>query len=200
VEATRPRTDRIPAAAWRQRLAKCLLRRPRWSADRRSRGVGLACVSPLRHRLAPPRLRKTAGQKPIFGVGVHVAYRSRAAGVNSLTRLFAFEPVCSKSVVPTQCPFAVAAGHLRGRCGPRGRVGPCARPAPRRPAARSVRVGDHRVGCSHQFLNSCRVRGARFLVGHPLTVEIANIVVGLGNGASIPAVTADEPMRGTIPW
>ena len=33
------------------------------------------------------------------------------------------------------------------------------------------------AGCSHGFLDACAERGVRFIVGHRLTAEIAQILV-----------------------
>lgn len=47
------------------------------------------------------------------------------------------------------------------------------------------------AGMSHGFVDGCRQRGVRFVVGHQLTAEIANVVVAVGNRRWRPAVTAD---------
>jgi hypothetical protein len=47
------------------------------------------------------------------------------------------------------------------------------------------------AGCSHEFLDACRDRQVRFVVGHPLTVEIAQVLVGLPKRRWQPAITAD---------
>ncbi len=60
------------------------------------------------------------------------------------------------------------------------------------PKVTPVTVRADSAGCSHGFLDVCRVREVRFIVGHPLTVEIANVVVGAAKRAWIPAVTADR--------
>src|ERR671918_285295 len=41
------------------------------------------------------------------------------------------------------------------------------------------------------YLDACRDRHVRFMVGHPLTVEIARVLVGLPEAAWQPAITAD---------
>ena len=38
------------------------------------------------------------------------------------------------------------------------------------------------AGCSHGFLDACRARQVRFVVGHRLTADIAEILVGCPNG------------------
>ncbi len=43
------------------------------------------------------------------------------------------------------------------------------------PKVTPVAVRADSAGCSHGFLDACRDRGVRFIVGHPLTVEIANV-------------------------
>jgi hypothetical protein len=47
------------------------------------------------------------------------------------------------------------------------------------------------AGCSHGFLQACRDRQVRFMVGHPLTVEIAKVLVSLPQRRWQPAITAD---------
>ena len=47
------------------------------------------------------------------------------------------------------------------------------------------------AGCSHGFLAACRDRQVRFVVGHPLTAEIAQVLVGLPKRRWEPAITAD---------
>ena len=47
------------------------------------------------------------------------------------------------------------------------------------------------AGCSHGFLDACRERQVRFVVGHPLTTEIAQVLVALPRRRWQPAVTAD---------
>jgi hypothetical protein len=59
------------------------------------------------------------------------------------------------------------------------------------PAAREVIVRTDSAGCSHGFLNGCRDRGVRFVVGHALTADIATVLVGLPERAWQPAITAD---------
>lgn len=47
------------------------------------------------------------------------------------------------------------------------------------------------AGCSHGFLNACVERDVRFVVGHPLTAEIAAIAVSQPKQRWTPAATAD---------
>ena len=47
------------------------------------------------------------------------------------------------------------------------------------------------AGCSHGFLDACRERGVRFIVGHNLTAEIAGVVLDVPERCWVPAITAD---------
>jgi Transposase DDE domain group 1 len=47
------------------------------------------------------------------------------------------------------------------------------------------------AGLSHGFLDACRARHVRFVVGHRLTAEIASILVGVAQRRWRPALTAD---------
>jgi hypothetical protein len=47
------------------------------------------------------------------------------------------------------------------------------------------------AGCSHGFLEACRDRHVRFVVGHALTAEIAQVLVDLPKRRWQPAITAD---------
>jgi hypothetical protein len=47
------------------------------------------------------------------------------------------------------------------------------------------------AGLSHDFLTACRARHVRFVVGHPLRADIAQILVDLPDMAWQPAITAD---------
>ena len=47
------------------------------------------------------------------------------------------------------------------------------------------------AGCSHVFLDACRQRGVRFVVGHRLSIEIAQILVTTPKRRWLPAVTPD---------
>jgi Transposase DDE domain group 1 len=59
------------------------------------------------------------------------------------------------------------------------------------PAEREVIVRTDSAGCSHDFLDACRDRQVRFVVGHALTADIAAVLVGLPERAWRPAITAD---------
>lgn len=47
------------------------------------------------------------------------------------------------------------------------------------------------AGMSHGFLDHCRARQVRYIVGHPLTVDIAKVLVKRPNQAWVPAISAD---------
>jgi len=47
------------------------------------------------------------------------------------------------------------------------------------------------AGCSHGFLDACRERGVRFVVGHNLTAEIAGVVLDVAERHWLSAITAD---------
>ena len=47
------------------------------------------------------------------------------------------------------------------------------------------------AGWSHGFVNECRQRHVRFVIGHQLTVGIASVLVGLPKRAWQPAISAD---------
>jgi hypothetical protein len=47
------------------------------------------------------------------------------------------------------------------------------------------------AGLSHDFVNACRDRQVRFVIGHRLTTEIANVLVNVGESAWQPAISAD---------
>jgi len=53
------------------------------------------------------------------------------------------------------------------------------------------RVRTDSAGLSHAFLDACRDRHVRFVIGHALTADIATVLVGLPKSAWRPAVTAD---------
>ena len=59
------------------------------------------------------------------------------------------------------------------------------------PAGREVIVRTDSAGWSHGFVNECRQRHVRFVIGHQLTVEIASVLVTLPKRAWQPAITAD---------
>ena len=54
-----------------------------------------------------------------------------------------------------------------------------------------VIVRSDSAGWSHGFVNECRDRHVRFVIGHQLTVEIASVLVNLPKRAWSPAITAD---------
>ena len=62
---------------------------------------------------------------------------------------------------------------------------------PIEPVEREVIVRADSAGWSHGFVNECRQRHVRFVIGHQLTVEIASVLVNLPKRAWQPAVTAD---------
>jgi len=64
-------------------------------------------------------------------------------------------------------------------------------PLPVDPATQPVIVRTDRAGCSHAFLAACDARGARFLVGHPLTEDLAATVIGRRRWPWVSALTAD---------
>lgn len=47
------------------------------------------------------------------------------------------------------------------------------------------------AGWSHGFVNHCRQRGVRFVIGHRLTVDVAKVLVNVPKRAWQPAVAAD---------
>ena len=47
------------------------------------------------------------------------------------------------------------------------------------------------AGCSHGFLDHCVTRGTRFIVGMPLTMELASALIGARGVRWIPALRAD---------
>lgn len=59
------------------------------------------------------------------------------------------------------------------------------------PAKCEVIVRADSAGWSHDFVNECRDRQVRFVIGHPLTVEIASVLVNLPKRAWQPAISAD---------
>jgi len=58
-------------------------------------------------------------------------------------------------------------------------------------ATTEVIVRSDSAGWSHGFVNECRDRHVRFVIGHQLTVEIASVLVKLPKRAWSPAITAD---------
>jgi hypothetical protein len=59
------------------------------------------------------------------------------------------------------------------------------------PAAVEVIVRTDSAGLSHDFLDACRDRHVRFVIGHALTADVAKVLVGLPDKAWRPAITAD---------
>ena len=47
------------------------------------------------------------------------------------------------------------------------------------------------AGWSHGFVNHCRDRQVRFVIGHQLTIDIANVLVNVPERAWRPAISAD---------
>ena len=47
------------------------------------------------------------------------------------------------------------------------------------------------AGWSHGFVNHCRDRRVRFVIGHQLTIDIANVLVNVPERAWRPAISAD---------
>jgi hypothetical protein len=59
------------------------------------------------------------------------------------------------------------------------------------PLEREVIVRADSAGWSHGFVEACRNRHVRFVIGHQLTVDIASVLVNLPQRAWQPAITAD---------
>ncbi len=59
------------------------------------------------------------------------------------------------------------------------------------PAETEVIVRADSAGWSHGFVEECRQRHVRFVIGHQLTVEIASVLVNLPQRAWRPAISAD---------
>ena len=59
------------------------------------------------------------------------------------------------------------------------------------PQTTEVIVRTDSAGCSHGFLDACRERSVRFVVGHNLTAEIATVVMGMPEGRWMAAISAD---------
>jgi hypothetical protein len=59
------------------------------------------------------------------------------------------------------------------------------------PAETEVIVRADSAGWSHGFVEACRERRVRFVIGHRLTVDIANVLVSLPEAAWQPAISAD---------
>jgi hypothetical protein len=63
-------------------------------------------------------------------------------------------------------------------------------PLPVDPATETGIVRTDSAGCSHAFLEACDARGVRFIVGHPLTEELAATVIGRRRLRWVPALTS----------
>jgi Transposase DDE domain group 1 len=59
------------------------------------------------------------------------------------------------------------------------------------PVVVEVTVRADSAGLSHDFLDVCRDRHVRFVIGHALTADIARVLVGLPEQAWQPAISAD---------
>jgi hypothetical protein len=59
------------------------------------------------------------------------------------------------------------------------------------PTAVEVTVRADSAGWSHDFVDACRERNVRFVIGHQLTIEIASVLVDLPEAAWQPAISAD---------
>jgi len=59
------------------------------------------------------------------------------------------------------------------------------------PAEREVIARADSAGCSHGFLDACRARNVRFVVGHNLTADIATVIMTMPKRRWMPAITAD---------
>jgi Transposase DDE domain group 1 len=59
------------------------------------------------------------------------------------------------------------------------------------PAAVEVIARADSAGWSHGFVEACRQRQVRFVIGHRLSVDVANVVVDLPEAAWQPAISAD---------
>lgn len=59
------------------------------------------------------------------------------------------------------------------------------------PTETEVIVRADTAGWSHDFINNCRDRHVRFVIGHQLSAEIASVLVDLPKRAWQPAITAD---------
>lgn len=59
------------------------------------------------------------------------------------------------------------------------------------PADAEVIVRADSAGCSHDFLDACRQRGVRFVVGHRLTADIAQVLVDTPDQDWHTAISAD---------
>jgi len=59
------------------------------------------------------------------------------------------------------------------------------------PHTKEVIVRTDSAALSHEFLEGCRERGCRFVVGHALSAEVARVVVNVPDQRWMPAISAD---------
>lgn len=59
------------------------------------------------------------------------------------------------------------------------------------PSERQVIARADSAGLSHGFVDGCRERHVRFVIGHRLTAELATVLAGVPETAWCPAITAD---------
>jgi hypothetical protein len=59
------------------------------------------------------------------------------------------------------------------------------------PAETEVIVRTDSAGWSHGFVNECRARHVRFVIGHQLSADVAAVLVGIPKRAWQPAISAD---------
>jgi hypothetical protein len=59
------------------------------------------------------------------------------------------------------------------------------------PTEREVIVRTDSAGLSHDFVDACRARRVRFVIGHALTADIATVLVSRPESVWQPAITAD---------
>ncbi len=59
------------------------------------------------------------------------------------------------------------------------------------PHTKEVIVRTDSAALSHEFLEACRERGCRFVVGHALTADLANVILKAPISRWIPAISAD---------
>jgi len=85
---------------------------------------------------------------------------------------------------PGNAGSGTAADHIRV-------LGAALAQLPVDPHTQEVIVRTDSAALSHEFLEGCRERGCRFVVGHALTAEVASAVVKAPPSRWIPAVSAD---------
>lgn len=59
------------------------------------------------------------------------------------------------------------------------------------PATAEVTARADSAGWSHGFVEACRERNVRFVIGHQLSVDVASVLVDVPEGAWQPAISAD---------